>query len=60
MAENQNNAVQHGLNAARANAEDTEQQQQVEQLSSLLQSNTGNENNATASTLNNEESDLNE
>ncbi|MEV7246876.1 hypothetical protein ACFQ88_17130 [Paenibacillus sp. NPDC056579] len=56
MAENQNNAVQHGLNAARSNADNSEQQEQVEQLSSLLQSNAGDAA-ATSSALNDEESE---
>ncbi|MCS7460419.1 hypothetical protein N0M98_09725 [Paenibacillus doosanensis] len=59
MAENQNDAVQHGLNAAKASAEDAEQQQQVEQLSSLLQNNAENAN-ATSSAVNENESDLSE
>lgn len=41
---NSNDAVSHGINAAEANAEDSESKQKVEELSSLLQSSTENFN----------------
>ncbi|MBE1443130.1 hypothetical protein [Paenibacillus sp. OAS669] len=56
VAENNNNAIQHGINAAQANAENEQEQQQVQELSSLLQSNTENAN-AASSAVNEEESD---
>ena len=38
---NDKNAVEHGLNAARENAENSQEQQQVEALSSQLNSSQG-------------------
>jgi len=46
---NQNDVVSHAINAAQANAEDSEAQQQVEELSSMLQSSTANANEDTSS-----------
>lgn len=41
MTTNNNDVVNHGLNAAEANAEDSKSKQQVEQLSAELQETTG-------------------
>lgn len=46
---NQNDVVSHAINAAQANAEDSEAQQQLEELSSQLQSSTANTNEDTSS-----------
>lgn len=47
--QNQNDVVNHAINAAEANAEDSQAKQQVEELSSLLQSSTANANDDTSS-----------
>ncbi|SDP15930.1 hypothetical protein SAMN04487897_14114 [Paenibacillus sp. yr247] len=39
---NSDDVVSHGINAAQANAEDSESKQKVEELNSLLQSSTTN------------------
>lgn len=44
MAQNNQNSVQHGLNAAQANAESEQDQQQLEALSAQLQQNAGQAN----------------
>ncbi|WP_284643912.1 hypothetical protein [Paenibacillus silviterrae] len=46
MAENQQNTVQHGLNAAQANAESEQDQQQVQALASQLQQGANQTNEA--------------
>lgn len=46
---NQNDVVSHAINAAQANAEDSQAQQQVEELSSMLQSSTADSNEDTSS-----------
>ncbi|MBA2942811.1 hypothetical protein HZF08_31555 [Paenibacillus sp. CGMCC 1.16610] len=46
---NQNDVVSHAINAAQANAEDSQAQQQVEELSSMLQSSTADANVDTSS-----------
>ncbi|WP_179232813.1 hypothetical protein [Paenibacillus rigui] len=48
MANNEQNVVEHALNAAQANAETADEKQQVEQLSSLLE---GNEDQAATNEL---------
>ncbi|MBP1997071.1 hypothetical protein [Paenibacillus eucommiae] len=44
MAKNQNNAVEQALNAAQANAEDQQDAEQLEELSSQLNSSAQNAN----------------
>lgn len=38
MAENKKDSLEHGLKAAKANAKDSQEEQQVQELSSKLQS----------------------
>jgi hypothetical protein len=50
VAENQNDTVQHAINAAQANAENSEDKQQVDQLASQLKSSVDQTNQDTKAT----------